>query len=234
MDDFLYDQSSVYHCNPANKSDDSLSDSCYHHNYKHDNLSLDLLCQEDEQIDSVSEREGGSDKETDSASEREGGSDKETDSASEREGDVDEETKKFDSASRRDSGFDKETNSASESKDGSDVGGGAGRTVTLSLHWLSSHKKDHPSVEPELITQRFLLNLIFDAVDGNTCQIDMVTFLCFTEHKRGNHIYRAHPDYHKGGHGMTGPTLSLVPMTQGKRVTLTQPKFGFLLIFRSQ
>jgi hypothetical protein len=27
----------------------------------------------------------------------------------------------------------------------------------------------------------------------------MVTFPCITEHKRGNHIYRAHPDYHKGG-----------------------------------
>jgi hypothetical protein len=27
----------------------------------------------------------------------------------------------------------------------------------------------------------------------------MVTFPCFTEHKRGDHIYRANPDYHKGG-----------------------------------
>ncbi len=27
----------------------------------------------------------------------------------------------------------------------------------------------------------------------------MVTLLCFTEQKRGNHIYRAHPDYREGG-----------------------------------
>jgi hypothetical protein len=72
-DDFLYDQSSVYHLNPADESDDSLSDSSYHDNYKRDNLSSDLLCQ-NEEMDSVSEREGGSDKETDSMSEREGGS----------------------------------------------------------------------------------------------------------------------------------------------------------------
>jgi hypothetical protein len=78
-------------------------------------------------------------------------------------------------------------------------GVGQGKTLTLSLCWLSSHKKDHPSVEPELTTQRFLLDLFLDTVDGNTCQIDMVTFSCFTKHKRGDHIYRAHPDYCKGG-----------------------------------
>jgi hypothetical protein len=55
----------------------------------------------------------------------------------------------------------------------------------------------------------------------------MVIFLCFTEYKRG-------ADYHRVVHGMTGRTSSLVPMTQGKRVTFTQPKFGFLSIFRSQ
>jgi hypothetical protein len=75
-------------------------------------------------------------------------------------------------------------------------GGGQGKTLTLSLHWLSSHKKDHPLVEPEVTAQRFLLNLLLDTDDGNTCQIDMVIFPCFTEHKMGNHIYRAHPDYH--------------------------------------
>jgi hypothetical protein len=78
-------------------------------------------------------------------------------------------------------------------------GVGQGKTLTLSLRWLSSHKKDHPSVEPELTAQRFLLDLLLDTVDGNTCQIDMVTISCFTEHRRGDHIYRAHPDYHKGG-----------------------------------
>jgi hypothetical protein len=77
-DNFLYHQSPVYHCNPADDSDDSLSDISYHD--KHDNLSSDLLFQEDEQTDSVSERQQG-----DSASEREGGSDEETDSASERD-----------------------------------------------------------------------------------------------------------------------------------------------------
>jgi hypothetical protein len=72
-DNFLYDQSSIYHLNPADESDNSLSDTSYHDNYKHDNLSSDLLC-EDEEMDSASERKGGSDEETNSASEREGGS----------------------------------------------------------------------------------------------------------------------------------------------------------------
>jgi hypothetical protein len=79
-------------------------------------------------------------------------------------------------------------------------GGGQGETLTLSLHWLSSDKKDHHSVEPERTAQKFLLNLLLDDVDCNICHINMVTFPCFTEHKRGNHIYyRAHPDYRKGG-----------------------------------
>ncbi len=91
---FLYHQSPVYHCNPADESYDSLSDISYHNNDKHDILSSDLLCQEDEQTDSASERQG------DSASEREGGSDEETNSASE-----------------RDIEFNKETDSGSESLD---------------------------------------------------------------------------------------------------------------------
>jgi hypothetical protein len=57
---FLYHQLPVYHCNPADESDDSLSDISYHDNDKHDNLSSDLLCQEDEQTDSMSERQGNS------------------------------------------------------------------------------------------------------------------------------------------------------------------------------
>ncbi len=61
-------------------------------------------------------------------------------------------------------------------------GGGQGKMLTLSLCWLSSYKKDHPLVEPEVTTQRFLLDLLFNIVDGNTCQIDTVTFPCFTEH----------------------------------------------------
>jgi hypothetical protein len=97
-DDFLYHQSPVYHCNPADDSDDSLTDISYHD--KHDNLSSDLLFQEDEQTDSASERQQG-----DSASEREGGSDEETNSASE-----------------KDDGFDEETDSASESVDGAGIG----------------------------------------------------------------------------------------------------------------
>ncbi len=64
-DNFLYDQSFIFHLNPFDESDDSLSDSSFHNNYKRDNLSSDLLCQ-DEETDSTSEREGGSDKETDS------------------------------------------------------------------------------------------------------------------------------------------------------------------------
>jgi hypothetical protein len=50
---FLYHQSPVYHCNPADDSDDSPSDISYHDN--HDNLSSDLLFQEDEQTNSASE-----------------------------------------------------------------------------------------------------------------------------------------------------------------------------------
>jgi hypothetical protein len=97
-DDFLYHQLPVYHRNPADDSDDSLSDISYHN--KHDNLSSDLLFQEDEQTDSASERQ-----QDDSVSEREGGSDEETDFASE-----------------RDVGFDEETDSASESVDGAGIG----------------------------------------------------------------------------------------------------------------
>jgi hypothetical protein len=78
-------------------------------------------------------------------------------------------------------------------------GVGQGKTLTLFLPWPSRHKKDDPSIEPELTAQRFLLDLLLDAIDGNTCQIDMVTFSCFTKHRRGDHIYRAHPDYRKGG-----------------------------------
>jgi hypothetical protein len=89
----------VYHRNPADESDESLSDISYHDNDKHDNLSSDLLCQEAEQTDSMSERQDNS------ASEREGGSDEETYSASERE-----------------IGFDEETDSTSESADGSGIG----------------------------------------------------------------------------------------------------------------
>jgi hypothetical protein len=50
---FLYHQSPVYHCNPADDSDDSPSDISYHDN--HDNLSSDLLFQGDEQTNSASE-----------------------------------------------------------------------------------------------------------------------------------------------------------------------------------
>jgi hypothetical protein len=96
---FLYHQLPVYHCNPADESDDSLSDISYHNNDKHDNLSSDVLYQEDQQTGSVPEGQGNS------ASEREGGSDEETNSSPE-----------------RDVGFDEETDSTSESADGSGIG----------------------------------------------------------------------------------------------------------------
>jgi hypothetical protein len=98
-DDFLYHQSPICHRNPADESDDTLSDISSHDNDKHDNLSSDLLCQEHEQANSASERQG------DSTSEREGGSDEEINSSSE-----------------RDVGFDEETDSTYESADGSGVG----------------------------------------------------------------------------------------------------------------
>jgi hypothetical protein len=53
-DNFLYNQSSIYHLSPADECDEFLSASSYHDNYKHDNLSSDLLCQ-DEETDSTSE-----------------------------------------------------------------------------------------------------------------------------------------------------------------------------------
>jgi hypothetical protein len=108
-------------------------------------------------------------------------------------------------------------------------GVGQGKTLTLSLHWLSSHKKDHPSVEPELTTQRFLLDLLLDAVDGNTCQINMVTFSCFTEHKRGDHIYRAHPDYHKGGPWYNWAYLEYGPDDTGKESHLYPAQIWFFV-----
>jgi hypothetical protein len=55
----------VYHPNPADESDDSLSDISYHNNDKHDNLSSDLLYQEDEQTSSVPEGQGYSASEMD-------------------------------------------------------------------------------------------------------------------------------------------------------------------------
>jgi hypothetical protein len=110
-------------------------------------------------------------------------------------------------------------------------GVGQGKTLTLSLHWHSSHKKDHPSVKPELTTQRFLLDLLFDAVDGNTCQIEMVTFSCFTKHKRGDHIYRAHPDYCKGGPWYDWAYVEFGPDDTGNESHLYPAQIWFLSIF---
>lgn len=77
---------------------------------------------------------------------------------------------------------------------------GVDDTLSLSLRWLSSHKKDHPSIQPEVTALNFLRDLLLHAIDGNTCQIgDTVTFPCFTEYKKGDDIYRAHPDYRKDG-----------------------------------
>jgi hypothetical protein len=148
-DDFLYHQLPIYHRNPAEDSDDSLSDISYHG--KHDNLSSDLLFQEDEQTDSASERQQG-----DSGSEREGGSDEETDSASE-----------------RDVVFDKETDSASESIDGSGVGtsGASGSVDTnpgpvlpLSDETTFSSTSQFPKDQANLVKLE-LVNLVleFDA-----------------------------------------------------------------------
>jgi hypothetical protein len=108
-------------------------------------------------------------------------------------------------------------------------GVGQGKTLALSLCWLSSHKKDHPLVEPELTTQRFLLDLLLDAVDGNTCQINMVTFSCFTEHKRGDHIYRAHPDYRKGGPWYDSAYVEFVPDDTGKESHLYPAQIWFFV-----
>jgi len=71
--------------------------------------------------------------------------------------------------------------------------------LTLTFRWLSSHKKDHPSVYPEMAAGRHLFDLLIDAVDGNTSHIDKVSFSFFTEHKRGDQIYRSHPNYRNTG-----------------------------------
>jgi hypothetical protein len=112
-------------------------------------------------------------------------------------------------------------------------GVGQGKTLTLSICWLSSHKMDHPLVEPELTTQRFLLDPLLDAVDGNTCQINMVTFSCFTEHKRGDHIYRAHPDYHKGGPWSNWAYVEFGPDDTGKESHLYPAQIWFFVNLRS-
>jgi hypothetical protein len=44
----------------------------------------------------------------------------------------------------------------------------------------------------------------------------MVTFSCFTEHKRGDHIYRAHPDYRKGGSWYNWAYVEFGPDDTGK------------------
>jgi hypothetical protein len=145
-DNFLYHQLPVYHCNPADDSDDSLSDISSHD--KHDNLSSDLLFQEDEQTDSASERQQGN-----SASEREGGSDEETNSASE-----------------RDVGFDKETDCASESVDGSGIGASGasgsidtnpGPVIPLSDETAFSSTPQFPKDQANLVKLE-LVNLVLE------------------------------------------------------------------------
>jgi hypothetical protein len=84
-------------------------------------------------------------------------------------------------------------------------------------------------VEPELTTQRFLLGLLLDAVDGNTCQINMVTFSCFTKHRRGDHIYRAHPDYHKGGPWHDWAYVEFGPDDTGKKSHLYPAQIWFFV-----
>jgi hypothetical protein len=140
---FLYDQLPVYHHNPADDSDDSLSDISYHN--KHDNLSSDLLFQEDEQTDSASDRQQGN-----SASERESGSDEETGSAYE-----------------MDIGFDEETDSASESVDGSGVGASGsidtnpGPVIPLNAETAFSSTSQFPKDQANLVKLE-LVNLVLE------------------------------------------------------------------------
>jgi hypothetical protein len=142
-DNFLYHQSPVYHHNPADDSDDSLSDISYHN--KHDNLSSDLLFQEDEQTDSASDRQQGN-----SASERESGSDEETGSAYE-----------------MDIGFDEETDSASESVDGSGVGASGsidtnpGPVIPLNAETAFSSTSQFPKDQANLVKLE-LVNLVLE------------------------------------------------------------------------
>jgi hypothetical protein len=84
-------------------------------------------------------------------------------------------------------------------------------------------------VEPEFAAQRFLLDLLLDAVDGNTCQIDMVTFSCFTEHKRSDHIYRAHPDYRKGGPWYNWAYIEFGPDDTGEESHLYPAQIWFFV-----
>jgi hypothetical protein len=55
----------------------------------------------------------------------------------------------------------------------------------------------------------------------------MVTFSCFTEHKRGDHIYRAHPDYHKGGLWYNWAYLEYGPDDTGKESHLYPAQIWF-------
>jgi hypothetical protein len=63
-------------------------------------------------------------------------------------------------------------------------GVGQGKTPTMSLRWLSSHKKDHPSVELELTAQRFLLDLLLDAVDSGILPFAIKPLILYTLHYR--------------------------------------------------
>jgi hypothetical protein len=159
-DDFLYHQLPVYHHNPADDSDDSLSDISYHD--KHDNLSSDLLFQEDEQTDSAYERQQGN-----SASEREGGSDEETNSAS-----------------KKDVGFDEETDSASESVDGAGVGASGssgsidtnpGPVIPLNDETAFSSTPQFPKDQADLVKLE-LVNLVLEIG---------AHFICFTRLPNG-------------------------------------------------
>jgi hypothetical protein len=110
-------------------------------------LSSDLLCQEDEQTDSASEREGAS------APEREGGSDEETNSASE-----------------RDIGFSEETDSTSEMADGSGIGASGsvgsintnpGPAIPPNDETAFSHTPQFPKDQANLVKLE-LVNLVLE------------------------------------------------------------------------
>jgi hypothetical protein len=69
------------------------------------------------------------------------------------------------------------------------------------LSWTSSHKEDHP---PTLEPPREALDHIVSIVDKARQSAGLeyfpeVTLPCFTECKRGDQIYRSHPNYRKDG-----------------------------------
>ena len=67
-------------------------------------------------------------------------------------------------------------------------------TLLRECHWISRHKKDHPSCSPPSEAINYLAELVYQAITTEGVSVSGVTLHCFTEHKRKGFIFRAHPN----------------------------------------